>query len=134
VSESAFLRTLLIAASEFGARLFRNQVGVYRLAHPTCRSCHCDGRTISSGLGPGSPDLVGWLPITIGPEHLGRTLAVFVAVEAKTHTGRVGAHQRAFLAQMAEQGAIVGVVRSVADLDRLLTPTAGRVPSRRPDI
>jgi hypothetical protein len=120
ISESALLRLLLIAASEFGARLFRNQVGTYRIAQPDCKSCQRFGRTISSGLGPGSPDLVGWRTVTIRPSDVGRTIAVFVGVEAKTDTGRVGEHQRAFLAELERQGAVSGVVRSVADLGRLL--------------
>lgn len=123
ISESALLRTLLIAASEFGARLFRNQVGVYRIAQPDCKSCHRFGRTITSGLGVGSPDLVGWRTITIAPEDVGRQLAVFVGVEAKTDTGRVGEHQRRYLAGLEHAGAVAGVVRSVADLERLLATT-----------
>jgi hypothetical protein len=122
ISETALVRLLLVAASEFGARLFRNQVGTYKLAQPDCRSCQIHGRTISSGLGPGSPDLVGWRTVTIGPEHVGRQLAVFLGVEAKSEQGRVGEHQRAFLAELERQGAVSGVARSVADLERILNP------------
>lgn len=120
VSESVLLRQLLLASGAMGARLFRNQTGHYILAQPSCRNCQAHGRHLSSGLAVGSPDLVGWMPILVGPEHLGRTLAVFVGVEAKTDTGRVSEAQRRFLTALERDGALVGVARSVADLDALL--------------
>lgn len=128
-SESALLRRLLVAASALGARLFRNQIGRYRLARPGCMECQRYGRIISSGLAVGSPDLVGWQTITIGPEHLGQRLAVFVGVEAKTADGRLSEPQRAFQGALARAGARVGVARSVADLNVILVPP--RVPATR---
>lgn len=119
-SEAALVRRLLLASSKLGARLFRNQIGRYRLARPGCMECQRFGRVIASGLAVGSPDLVGWHSVTIGPEHLGKTLAVFVGVEAKREDGRLSEEQRAFLAALARAGAVAGVVRSVADLEGLV--------------
>jgi hypothetical protein len=118
-SEAALVRRLLLASSKLGARLFRNQVGRYRLARPGCMECQRFGRMLSSGLAVGSPDLVGWHSVTIGPEHLGKTLAVFVGVEAKSADGRLREEQRAFLAALARAGAMSGVVRSAEDLDTI---------------
>lgn len=112
-SESALLYRLLLRSSELGARLFRNQVGQYRLA---------DGRVIRSGLCVGSADLIGYLPVTIRPDHVGQTLAVFVALEAKTATGRLRPEQQRFLRAVQQHGAIANVVRSVADAEILLAP------------
>jgi VRR-NUC domain-containing protein len=119
-SEASLVRRLLLASSKLGARLFRNQVGRYRLARPGCMECQRYGRMLSSGLAVGSPDLVGWHSVTIGHEHVGRTLAVFVGVEAKREDGKLSEEQRAFLAALARAGAIAGVARSVTDLEVLV--------------
>lgn len=122
-SEAALLRRLLIAGSARGARLFRNQVGHYVIAHPNCLHCQRDGRRISSGMAVGSPDLVGWQSVTITPDMVGRTVALFVGVEAKRPGGGVVSEdQRRFLTALEQAGAIAGVVRSIADLDALLSP------------
>ncbi len=108
VSETALLRRLMLRASERGARLFRNQVGTYHLK---------DGRVISSGFCKGSSDLIGYVPVTITPEMVGQTVAVFLAVEVKTATGRVSKDQQQFLDAVRSHGAKAGVVRSIADLE-----------------
>lgn len=118
--ERDLLRELLRAASALGARLFRNQIGAYRLARPQCIECQRFGRVLTSGLCVGSSDLVGWVPVVIGPEHLGRTLAVFCGVEAKRADGRLSEPQRAFLAALERDGAVSGVARSVADLHDII--------------
>lgn len=86
-----------------GARLFRNQVGVYRLE---------DGRVIASGLAKGSSDLIGW--VTIG----GR--AIFCAIEVKTAKGRLREHQRKFIEAVIRHGGVAGVCRCVEDLAEIL--------------
>lgn len=117
--ERTLLRSLLLASSRIGARLFRNQIGRYRLARPSCVECQRFGRIVSSGLCVGSSDLIGWMPVAITPEMVGRTLAVFVAVEAKTETGRTSAEQRAFLAAVARAGGKALVAREVNDVEAL---------------
>ena len=132
LTESALLRRLLLASSKLGARLFRNQIGRYRLARPTCMECQRFGRIVSSGMAIGSPDLVGWLPVTITPEHVGTTLAVFVGVEAKTAEGKTSPQQRAFVAALERAGAVSGVVRSVEELEKLLHPPSSDILHREP--
>ena len=112
MTEATLLQALLLRGSELGVRLFRNQVGKYQLA---------DGRWLSSGLCIGSSDLLGWVPVTIGPEHLGRQIAVFCAVEAKGQRGNLRAEQRRFLEVVTAAGGVAGVVRSVSDWETLLT-------------
>lgn len=120
MSESAILRTLLIYAGDLGAKLFRNARGVERIAQKDCRSCQRFGRVVSYGLANGAPDLVGWQPIVIGPEDVGRTIAVFVGVEVKADRGVVSEAQRKFLAALEKDGAIVGVARSIGDLETII--------------
>lgn len=113
-AETQLVRSLLLAASAQGVTLFRNNVGVLQ---------DRAGHYVTYGLAVGSPDLIGWQPVTIGPEHLGRRLAQFVGIEAKTETGRLSEPQRAFLGALERAGAVSGVVRSVGDLDNLLRRT-----------
>lgn len=140
ISEGALLRTLLLCASELGARLFRNQRGVYTIAQDDCKSCQRFGRKISTGMANGAPDLVGWMPVVVTPDMVGRTVALFVGIEAKrpgtelsvhgyrAEPGRLSEDQRRFLTALETAGAVQGVVRSVAELETVLAPWRGRQP------
>lgn len=123
MSESAVLRTLMVYASDFACRLFRNARGVERIAQKDCKSCQRFGRVVSYGLANGAPDLVGWVPHVVTDADVGRTLAVFVGIEAKRKIGGVVSdEQRTFLAALARDGAVCGVARSIGDLDGILGP------------
>jgi hypothetical protein len=111
--ESALLHRLLIRCSELGARVFRNNVGRLQDRH---------GRYVQYGLCVGSSDLIGYLPVTIRPEHVGQTLAVFVAIEAKSATGALRPEQRQFLNVVGQHGAITCLARSEADADMTFAP------------
>ena len=106
--ESNLVKQLLKRASELGMKLWRNQVGTYKLA---------DGRYISSGLCVGSSDLIGYLPVVVTPEMVGKTVAVFVAIEAKAPTGKVRPAQEKFLSAVSSAGGIHAVAFSPADLE-----------------
>lgn len=107
MSERKLLRALLRAGNRGGMRLFRNQVGFYRLA---------DGRKLRSGLCKGSADLVGWREIVITPEMVGRTIAQFVSVEAKDEDGAATPAQKRWAAAVARAGGDARVVRSEEEL------------------
>src|SRR5215471_14125963 len=125
-SEGALLRTLLITASEFGARLFRNHRGVHKLAQKDCQSCQRFGATISAGMANGAPDLVGWKTVVVTQDMVGSSIAVFCGVEVKRPTGKVSEDQARFLKALETAGAVQGVARSVTDLEAILcgSPTA----------
>lgn len=128
-SEAALLRSLLLTTSRLGARLFRNQTGRYRLAQPDCPRCQADGRMIASGLCVGSPDLIGWVPVTITSDMVGRQLAVFVGLEVKRPTGgRVTKEQAAFVQALAQAGGVAAVVRSCVEAHHALWQVHGVVP------
>ena len=106
-SESSVLRGCLLAASKLGWRLFRNQVGTYKLA---------DGRWLSSGLCKGSSDLIGWQTITITPDMVGQRVAVFTAVECKAEKGCTTPEQDNFLRQVNAAGGVAIVTKNPSDL------------------
>lgn len=93
-------------------RLFRNQVG----SLPDPRT----GRLVTFGLARGSADLIGWRTITIGPEHVGRQVAVFTSIEVKTPKGRVRPDQAAWMGAVQAAGGIAGIARSVPDALQLV--------------
>lgn len=126
ISESALVNLLLKCASEWGAILFRNPRGVERIAQKDCKTCQRFGRVVSYGLHNGAPDLVGWMAVTVTPDMVGQTVALFVGVEAKRADGRVSEDQRRFLNALEQAGAVQGVVRSIGELETLLAPWRGR--------
>ena len=106
MTEAELLKKLMLDGSKLGLRLFRNQVGSYELK---------DGRWLTSGLCVGSSDLIGYLPVVITEAMVGRTVAVFVAVEAKGPTGRVRPEQQQFIDVVTKAGAL-GVITTEPDL------------------
>ncbi len=118
-----------------GAKVWRNNVGVAIAGKhkmlPDGTLIYMPGRTpfkvrlgtyivfggsvIRFGLCPGSPDLAGYLPVTITSEMVGRKIAVFVGAEAKDIDGRPSDEQRKFIAVAEADGAICFEFRSVAE-------------------
>ena len=79
-----------------------------------------NARPIRSGLAVGSSDLIGIHRLTVLPEHVGRALGVFLALEVKSTRGRVSDDQRRFLACIEAFGGIGGVARSAAEAEAVL--------------
>lgn len=72
-------------------------------------------RPLHAGLVEGGSDVIGWRSVVITPEMVGRTVAVFSGVEAKSETGTVKPKQAKFMGQLRAAGGIVGVARSEDD-------------------
>jgi hypothetical protein len=104
--ETNIQNTIRLALSAKGVTTFRNNVGVAQFP---------DGSRVEYGLCPGSSDLIGWTPVTITPEMVGRTIAVFTAIEVKQPGKYPSANQRIFLANVTRAGGISGIARSPED-------------------
>jgi hypothetical protein len=65
-----------------------------------------NARPLEAGFGVGSSDLIGVTRVTITPEMVGRTVAVFTAVEVKVGKDRLSKEQIAFLALVKGWGGI----------------------------
>jgi hypothetical protein len=109
-SEQQIQQEIRIACGTGDTRLFRNNTGTLRDQH---------GRPVTFGLCKGSADLIGWKRVTITPEMVGTTVAVFVSIEVKTATGRLRPEQQQWLDAVQAAGGIAGVARSVEDAIRL---------------
>lgn len=73
------------------------------------------GRWRPYGLQPGSADLVGWTPVLVTPDMVGKTVAVFTSLEAKTENDTVKADQVNWARQVREDGGIAKIIRAQID-------------------
>ena len=105
--ETKIQNRIMMDMSEKGYLVWRNQVGLFKTL---------DGRTVNIGI-KGSSDLMAIKPTVITPEMVGQTLAVFVAVEVKTATGRQSEPQKKW--QKAVEKLVVKYIlaRSENDID-----------------
>lgn len=107
-NETDILHEIMLRLSP-GVVLFRNQRGYDERA-----KAHY-------GVGPnGGSDLIGYWKITVTPEMVGKQIAVFVALEVKTETGKVTPEQQAFVERVSADGGRAGIVRSVIDAFNVL--------------
>jgi len=100
MKESDVQKLIMLALSDAGCLIFRNNVGVLK---------NQAGIPIKFGLCVGSSDLIGVTPA-----------GKFIAIEVKTATGRVRPEQTRFIDAVRSRGGIAGIARSPADALRLL--------------
>lgn len=119
MNEASIQQRIQLALSALGTRIFRNNTGVGWVGTVKSRTqtsiTLLNPRPLHAGLTVGSSDLIGWTPITITPEMVGQTVAVFTGVEVKTPTGRATDEQRQFLKVLGESGGIAVLARSESD-------------------
>ena len=99
MKETDIMRSVMLALSEAGCLIWRNNVGVLKNAA---------GIPIKFGLCVGSSDLIGL--------YRGR----FLAVEIKTPTGKATPEQLRFIEAVKRHGGIAGIARSPQDALDLL--------------
>lgn len=107
-------RTLILYASKCGSTLFKNNVGMYQDQR---------GYVIRYGLCKGSSDLIGWTPVTITPDMVGRKLAVFTAVEVKKNkhgSYKATEDQKRFISAVLNAGGFSGVADCNKDLEEII--------------
>lgn len=131
MAERDVMAECLKRGSQLGARLFRQNVGlgwVGRIVKRTADTVTLkDPRPLHAGLMKGSADIIGWLPVVITPDMVGRTVAVFVSVETKAEKGgTLRDEQEHWRHVVHKNGGIAGVVRSVDQLEILLRNQIGR--------
>jgi len=80
MSETDVSASIALALAKVpGVVTFRNNVGAVKSD---------DGRFVRFGLCPGSSDRIGWVSVVVTPDMVGKRVAVFLGVEAKTPGGR----------------------------------------------
>ena len=108
-------RWLINISRRADVRMFRNNVGQGWQGQVVSRELGAvviqNARPLNAGLCVGSSDLIGWKTITITPDMVGQQVAVFVAAEVKTASGKVTNEQQNFLNKVTEAGGLAVVVR-----------------------
>lgn len=105
--ETNIMNKIMLTMSKKGYLIWRNQVGLFKTL---------DGRTVNIGI-KGSSDLMAIKPTVITPEMVGQTLAVFVAVEVKTATGRQSEPQKKWQKAVEKLGVKYILARSEDDIE-----------------
>ncbi len=111
MTEQQIQQEIRLAISHGDTKVFRNNTGTLR---------DQNGRPVQFGLCKGSADLIGWKRVTITPEMVGSTVAVFLSIEVKTATGRLRPEQQQWLHAVQAAGGIAGVARSVSDAEQIM--------------
>lgn len=70
-----------------------------------------NARYFTAGLCTGSSDLIGLKSVVVTPEMVGKPVALFVACEVKTKSGRATAEQVAFVEMVNRAGGIGFIAR-----------------------
>ena len=108
MSEANLMRRIMLRLSTMpGIVTFRNNVGLgwsgRIVKHDQTRGVV----TLADGA-----DCIGWQTVTITPDMVGRTVALFVSIEVKTEGGRSTEPQRHFMRTVNEAGGVAGIVHS----------------------
>jgi hypothetical protein len=121
MSESALIKRLLLEAPE-SRRLFRINAGMAwsgaarRISVPETVKVYPGDVVIRAarpfhGAMKGWPDLCGWETVEVTKDMVGKKLAVFVALEAKTEKVPVTKEQANFLRQVESAGGVAEIIR-----------------------
>lgn len=114
--ETNVMKRMLLACSQAGATLFRHNVGMgwsgRLVSHSPEKTVLANARPLHAGLTKGAGDLIGWRPVTITPDMVGKTYAVFVSVETKTKSGGVSEEQKNWIEAVRRAGGFAGVARN----------------------
>lgn len=126
MQESELQQQIQLEGVKHGCQTMRNNSGAFKTP---------EGRWVRFGLGNiskkhgdkiKSSDLIGFTRVTITPEMVGKTVAVFTAVEVKEPgwicnlaDARTKA-QDAFLNWVLKAGGLAGFARSIDDFKRII--------------
>ena len=115
MSEAHILKEILLACSRGSSRLFRiasSAAWVGKYVGKRGNITMIENARIVHPAPEGFSDCVGWKRITITPDMIGKTIAQFVVIEAKSPRGRASQKQIAFLSAVKSSGGIAIVARS----------------------
>lgn len=133
MKESNTMRLIMLALGKIpGVRIFRNNTGKAWIgASVQFKNRQSviveagdvlikNARFFIAGLCVGSSDLIGFKSVVVTQEMVGKTVAIFLAPEIKTKTGRVSDEQKAFQKMVNEHGGIAFVATDEIEAVELL--------------
>jgi len=106
MTESEIQSEIIAACNKAETRAWRNNIAKLQVR----------GRWVNYGIpGVGGSDLIGFHTMTIEPHHVGKKIAVFLAIECKSATGKATPDQHNFIKFITERGGIAGIARSATE-------------------
>lgn len=118
-TEGEITDEILLEASNQGARLFRQNVGLGWVGKILKRSKTQitieNPRPLHAGLCVGSGDIVGITPVVITQDMVGETVGVFTSVEVKTEKGKARKAQLNWFDMIKKLGGIAMIAKSQKD-------------------
>lgn len=107
------------ATSRLGARLFNTHVGKFWAGIPIgkTKEGHTilkNARIVNVGV-QGMSDLIGPTPYVVTAEDVGKTLAIYTAVEVKAGADQIRPGQLEFVDMVVKMGGRGGIARSVQE-------------------
>lgn len=126
MKESAVQDHIRLIAAKLGCDLYRNNTGVLlnERGVPVRYGLCNDSAELNKRFK--SSDLIGWRPVLITPDMVGRVVAIFTAVECK-ESGWVykdndqhAKAQKAFIDLVLRNGGCAGFAQSVEDFRRII--------------
>ncbi len=139
-SENETSRLVRLRAAGYGVKLLRNNSGAYSAKNPPSAGTRWglgnESKALNRELKTG--DFVGWSPVIITAEMVGKTIPVFTNFEAKKegfkerktynkNTREYG--QNNFNLLVINAGGLAGFVTSAEDVDRLIKEFIERLKS-----
>ena len=122
MKESFVLKAIQSSAPLFRCLLFRNNVGMFQIFEKGKK------RVVKTGLGKGSSDLIGYTRKQITPDMVGKTIAVFTAIEVKKGDWKQGkklneheSNQKLFLDKIVEDGGIADFSSSIEKFIKIIS-------------
>lgn len=123
IKSEAYVQSLVrLEAANKGVQLFRNNVGVLKdeKGRPVRYGLANDSKQLNEKIK--SSDLIGWRPINVSPQHVGSTIAQFVAIECKEPDWQFTGDDRevaqlAFLQLLTNAGGFASFATGVIDFD-----------------
>lgn len=133
MKEQNVLKTIMLAVCNGPRRLWRSNAG-QGWTGDVIRNTRSTPMTVTIGPGDvvirnprpfragfkGLSDLTGYTSVKVRPEDVGKTVAVFSAVEVKAARGRETQDQRAFIDRVQQAGGFAGIARCEEDAEAIL--------------
>ena len=125
MSEKNLIKKIQVAATNLGARLFRNNtgrgwVGKLDTSGMPARLLIHDPRPLDAGLYKGSSDVIGWTKVKVTPEMVGTEVAIFTSIEVKWNKTRTSGPQKTWILNVQRSGGIAGVARTVDEAMKMI--------------
>lgn len=116
-------KIMLFLGQRRDVKIFRNNTGSgwvgKRGKAPEGAILLIDPRPLNAGLCKGSSDLIGFTSVVVTQDMVGKSVAIFTAIEVK-QDAKVSPEQQNFIDVVKDAGGFAGVARNEEDAARIV--------------